>query len=153
MHFDTKEYLDALDAPSIDLGGRVYTGRLLSIHQWLPFKPRVSSVISEEGIEYTEIRKLCLDYCRAAFPRPWWKFWQRSVGRQVVALPPAVMMKALAAFFACQGRAMMLQPLVEESDAGDSDTTEPQPATSSHGSLGITEPTVSTPISGQPATG
>ncbi len=109
MRFDTPEYLEALEPPSVVLGSRTYVGRLLSIHQWMPLQPRVQAA-AQGDVALQEIHNLALAYCRVAFPKPWWKFWRRSVGRQLVKLPPNVLMRALASFFACQGRAMVLPP-------------------------------------------
>lgn len=108
MSFDADAYLDSLQPPEIKLGGKTYKGRLLSLEEWMPFEPRLQAVASEKAT-VEEIRGVIKDFCDAVFPVPLLdllNFRRKTVGEQVVALPPAALLKAAAYFFECQARAM-----------------------------------------------
>lgn len=102
MSFNADAYLKALRLPSITLGGRTYTGRHLSLDEFLPFAERVAK-LGAGKLSWEETKHLVRDYCRAAFPQPW---WQKPVAEKLLRTPPAVIKKALSDFFACQARAM-----------------------------------------------
>ena len=124
MRFDADELLSALERPSLKIGGRTYTGRLLSFVEFLPLEGLLQKAIAE-GWGAPEFKRLILEYCRLAFPRPWWAFWRPRLGRVLLRQPPRIVVEAIKAFFACQKEATRLA--AEGSSTG---SVEPQPATS-----------------------
>jgi len=129
MSFDADAYLEALQPPEITVGGKHYMGRFLSIEDWAPFEPRLAKF--KEAQELLDMQKLdpkaiqahantvkqvIRDFCNAAFPSPWYQLfnpWYRTVAEQVLALPPAAMMKAAVDFFESQARALDVNRALE----------------------------------------
>lgn len=80
-HFDADAYLEAIEKPSLTIGGRVYEGELLSLEEYLPFIKRLNKFaelnteelkdpveIAKLEIEYESLRQ---DFFRAIFPKKW----------------------------------------------------------------------------------
>jgi len=65
VRFDGDEVLEALEPPSLKLGGRVYTGRILSLFEFLPFEERLKEA-SEKGWNSREYSQVVLRFCRLA---------------------------------------------------------------------------------------
>ena len=80
----------ALEAPVIEVGGKEYTGRILSLHQMLPLIKRFEDMGDAVGIE--ELASLLADtFASAGFPP--------EVAEQI---PLAVMDEVLTDFFEAQ---------------------------------------------------
>ena len=105
--FDADARKEALERPTVKLGGRTYTGRLLSIEQFAPFNERVQG---KKQLSFDDIMTLVGDYCDEVFPRPWWKRWQPSVRDLLLMQPPVVVLEAWKDFFRCQVLACGLDP-------------------------------------------
>lgn len=112
--FDADKYLSTIERPSIRLKGRVHTGRLLSIQEWLTFEPEMKRVQAradgEEGLQIEELRAILRRYINAVFPKPRWRFWERSVSSLILELPIPLQVKALKSFLACQVAALNADP-------------------------------------------
>jgi len=121
MAFDADAYLEALGHPTITIGGRTHKGRLLSIEEWLPFEPMMKKAAAR-NMEFSELKTLVKKYCRKIFPRRF-RFWRRSVGSQILKLPPQAMIEAMVSFFECQGRVMVDGPSQEEELQGPQQDT------------------------------
>jgi hypothetical protein len=106
--FDADQYLEAVRLPELKYGGKVYRGELLSEDQWMRFAPRFQQAARGE-LSWVEYRVLVWQLGRAFFPKPFWKVWERSVGRILLRLPPKVREAALKDFLAAQGDAMGLR--------------------------------------------
>jgi hypothetical protein len=107
--FDADARAEALELPKVSIGGRTYTGRLLSIEQFAPFNERVQG---KKLLSFDDIMTLVGDYCDVVFPHPWWKRWQSSVRELLLAQPPVVVLEAWRDFFRCQVLACGLDPSV-----------------------------------------
>lgn len=103
-HFDADQYVAGLEHPTITVSGETYVGRILSAVEFMPYEIRMRAVVAGD-VEGTDLARLIMDYCNVVFPLPWWKFWQPSIGRIVLGLPPLVMMEAVKSFLVCQGKA------------------------------------------------
>ncbi len=107
MAFDADAYLEALEPPTIKVGGTTYVGKFLSIEEWLPFEDRFRKI--DGDTEYPVIKRLMRDYCSQAFPVPWYQllnFKKKIVGELVTDLPPKAMLQAMRDFFKAQARAL-----------------------------------------------
>lgn len=103
--FDADEYLEALEPPVFKHKDRVHVGRILSEDEFLRFAPKLQAAARKE-LDYTEYRVLIWQLGRAMFPKPFWKFWEPSVGRILLRLPLKVREAALKDFFESQGKAL-----------------------------------------------
>jgi hypothetical protein len=84
---DVDALIQALEAPTITVGGNEYTGKILSLHQMLPLIKRFEDMSDTVGVE--ELAQLLADtFAAAGFPP--------EVAEQI---PLAVMDDVLTDFF------------------------------------------------------
>jgi hypothetical protein len=84
---DVDALIQALEAPEITVGGKTYTGKILSLHQMLPLIKRFEDMSDTVGVE--ELAQLLADtFAAAGFPP--------EVAEQI---PLAVMDDVLTDFF------------------------------------------------------
>ena len=84
---DVDALIQALEAPTITVGGNEYTGKILSLHQMLPLIKRFEDMSETVGVE--ELAQLLADtFAAAGFPP--------EVAEQI---PLAVMDDVLTDFF------------------------------------------------------
>ncbi len=150
--FDTREYLEGIEPPTfIAPNGKVYVGTVRSYDEWLPFQERLESTLGVDGLSVNNVRQIAYDLTRWLFPKPWWKFWQRSCVYHVMRLPPMVMVKAIFSFIQSQGQALGVE--IESTFPGkvpEADLSSGlKPDTSSHDSSGSTGTTSTTVPGGQ----
>ena len=84
---DVDALIQALEAPTITVGGKEYTGKILSLHQMLPLIKRFEDMSETVGVE--ELAQLLADTFAAAGFAP-------EVAEQI---PLAVMDDVLTDFF------------------------------------------------------
>ena len=129
--FDADAFLETLKPPQIKLGGVTYTGRLLSIEEWLPFESRLSAFkeVRENGNrikDLEEMKKVLKQFCDLAFPSPLWRImnpFRKTISERIVALPPAALFKATRDFFECQRRALDTLRQVSEEEVPSEEET------------------------------
>lgn len=64
--FDADAYLEALEKPTLTINGTTFTGRILSIVEWLPFEQRMEALSDDNNTDgYMAFAR---DYLRALFP-------------------------------------------------------------------------------------
>lgn len=114
MAFEANEFVDLLDRPELTVARsswweralvklrvlgrtRTYTGRLLSHAEWVPFAERLLAASAGE-LDVEEADAVYTAYLDTIGIPP----------RVVFALPPGVMVAALADFFVCQKSALRL---------------------------------------------
>lgn len=108
--FDAKQYLESLEpATFIDPKGRKHVGRILSYEEWLPFQERMRELSKGEPTP-EKTSKIIREFCGALFPKPWWKFWRRSVTQHVLMLPPTAAIAALQSFSQSQAKILEANP-------------------------------------------
>jgi len=140
--FDSDAYIAALEPPALKYEGRVYVGRTLSIHEWIPMEEPLRRCQSGEGTlhdAYTVIS----EFCRIAFRRPWWcfdwlRFWRTPVHKIVFKLPPVVLMELTRDFLASQAAAIGIVAAGERDDDGK--IRDSLPVTLSEGLSDSTDP-------------
>jgi hypothetical protein len=108
VNFNADAYLDAMERPSFTIGGRTHQGRILSFDEWLEFEPRMRAAVAGE-LGPNDLRLLVYQFVRRLFPKPWWRFWSRSVAWHLLSLPLEAQMKAVESFIRSQVRAMGLR--------------------------------------------
>lgn len=103
-HFDGDAYLAALRRPTLTLGGRTYTGRLLSFDEWAQFSHRLTGegagIRGNSIVDARRFRALVRDLTTTIYGRgrPWWALWRPTVAQQLLAAPLAVQLAALTSF-------------------------------------------------------
>lgn len=107
--FDTREYLKSLEPPTfVSADGRPYVGRVLSLHEWQRFEPRMAAARAHK-LAGDDLRRLIEDLVGAFFPRGR-KFWTRDFWQPVAwhirKLPPIGQLRACYDFMRSQGRAL-----------------------------------------------
>jgi hypothetical protein len=110
LNVDVDALTAALEPPSITISGQSYAGRVLSVEEWDAFAPRLKAAAGGT-LEPKELRLLIYQYVGAVFPKPWWKFWSRSVAWRFLQLPPQIQIQAFTSFFQSQMRAMGLEAM------------------------------------------
>ena len=108
MAFDADEYLAALEPPRFRFRGREYTGRLLSVEEWEPFRGRLAS-LDADGEDVGELRDLLREFVDTLFPREWWRVWRPRVSDLFLTLPFGAQLAAFQDFVQAQARAMQQQ--------------------------------------------
>lgn len=104
VEFDGDAYLAALTLPTLKLGGRVYTGRLLGFEEYLAFRERLTGpaagIAGDSLVSPQKFSRLVRDLTTAIFGRgrPWWMLWRPTLAAQLVALPFPLQVEALKSF-------------------------------------------------------
>lgn len=105
-HFDADAYQAAMSPPTLHLNGRLLTGRLLSLDEYLQFADRLSSAgagLAGDGNTVADgrrFRQLVRDLTRMIYGRgrPWWAVWRRTIADELLEKPVAVQLEALKSF-------------------------------------------------------
>lgn len=101
--FDADAYLATLKKPEFTLNGKTYTGRILSVEQWLPFATRFEKLGNDE-LSPTEILELSRDFLRALYP---YRMSYRWLGDPVTMLMNSPALEPVVAdFFVLMVQAM-----------------------------------------------
>lgn len=106
--FDGDALLASLKLPTITLKGRTYTGRLLSMPEFLTFRERLTGpaagVAGDTIVEARRFAALVRDLTVAIYGRgrPWWAVWRPTVAAHLLAMPAAVQVEALKSFLQSQ---------------------------------------------------
>jgi hypothetical protein len=98
--FDADAVVDALAAPAVKVGGRVYVGVVLS---YLEHARVIGLANAARQSNLTEAQSLAAmrAVLSAFFPRPWWAFWRPDVpGRILRTVPLSGVADLVAHFFA-----------------------------------------------------
>lgn len=133
--FDGDAFLESLRLPAVKLDGRTYTGRLLSIPEWMRFCARLSEdgagVKGDEIVDEHRFRTLLLDLTRLVFGRgrPWWAFWRPTIAERIVAQSPAFQIAALQSFCRSQTEAFVGAAARVRAATGPTMETPPTPTT------------------------
>lgn len=104
VHFDADAYQSSLTLPTLHLNGRLYTGRLLSLDEYLQFAGRLSADgagIAGDTVRHgATFKALVRDLTTLIYGRgrPWWAFWRPTVAAQLLAMPLSVQLEALKSF-------------------------------------------------------
>ena len=72
--FDIDAYIESMERPAVVVDGKGYIGRILSLHEWLPFEQRFRTV--GESADPMASLTLITEYLYKVFPkskRPWHK--------------------------------------------------------------------------------
>lgn len=142
---------DVGDLPQLKVGGRIYTGRLISFDALVKYEPAMVKWGREE-LSHAEIRALVFRFFREVFPSPWWKLWEKSVAWAVLKLPLKKQMEVFFHFFHLQRRANLGdQPL--PSQTSGSDSPQPSAASTPEPSSASTSPTVAASRASSGSTG
>lgn len=72
MAFDADAFVAALECPSFTSGGRTFSGRILSVPEWMRLLTRKAELEARTEQSYDEVQALVLDMVRTMFPRPWY---------------------------------------------------------------------------------
>lgn len=134
---------DAGDLPQLKVGGRIYTGRLISFDALEKYEdPLVRAARGELGKQ--ERRLLVFRFFREVFPSPWWKVWETSVAWAVLKLPLMKQMEVFFHFFHHQQRANLGGgPLLSQTSGSDSppppaaETSDPAASASPTGTASL----------------
>ena len=133
MAIDVDLYLESLEPPIITIGGKTYRGRLLSLEEWLPFESQFQKIGDVAGvIQLKAIRDLIRDYCMVAFPVTIWQALnprRKPIAFQILALPPAAMIKVMKDFFVSQARGLDVHRALED-DANQDQSDDQSPPSS-----------------------
>lgn len=114
-YFDADAYLASLTRPQVRIDNIEYTGRLLSIEEWLEYEAlfdQISDAAAEgDGRKsVAEMRGFAERYLRAVFPREDLPWYVRLAGRdpvpKLLALPHAALTDLLGNFVVAQLRSM-----------------------------------------------
>ncbi len=120
--FDAQQYLDALSPPQFkDTKGRVHTGRLISYEEFLPFQRKMQTLATAPPSD-TVARTIIRSMVGLLFPKPWWKFWRRSVTAHVLRLPPPAAIAAMQDF--SQSLAKMYKAADREAEAAEASSQQ-----------------------------
>ena len=104
--FDAQEYLAAIEPPTfVAPNGKKYVGRVLSTDEFIPYQVAMREVTAGEQLDWRRLQRVLLRLTRAFFPKPRWRFWERSAASWVRTLPPVGQMRAMWDFMASQGKA------------------------------------------------
>jgi hypothetical protein len=113
------EYVAALEAPSMQIGGRLRPGRLLSYPEVARLK-QFMDAFGDDPDDPGALARVLRFACDAAYPTPLWQRaffpWRPSVAEQVLALPVAAQLKVLEDFLGSQA-AMMQRTALAGLDA------------------------------------
>lgn len=102
--FDGDAFLAALQRPTLTLGGRTYTGRLLSLPEYLRFQDRLTGagagIQGNRVVDPRRFAALVRELTTAIYGRgrPWWAVWRPTVAAQLARTPLAVQVEALLSF-------------------------------------------------------
>jgi hypothetical protein len=108
--FDAQQYLESLEPATFrDPKGRLHIGRVLSYQEWLPFQDRMRELSKGESSP-EKTTAIIREFCGALFPKPWWKFWRRSVAEHILMLPPPAAIEALQSFSQSQAKILTANP-------------------------------------------
>lgn len=124
MHFNADAYRTNIAPPSITLAGRTFTGRLLSLEQWMPLQHMIATLKrqlranqSEERVEsardayiaQARVKAAFKQLTAAMFPHPAWKVWEPSVASLLAREPMAVQEEAVKSFIQSQETSLRRQ--------------------------------------------
>lgn len=105
VHFDADAYAAALAPPAFTWRGRTYTGRLLSIEEFVALHA-ARPVGGDDPA--ADARAFARHAVAAWFPRPWWSPVNRAV-RAFLAMPDAAQVAAIQSFSGAQRAAMPMR--------------------------------------------
>lgn len=135
-HFNANAIAASLVEPVLELGRLSYTGRLLSIEEWLPFWERIQELTAANEKARAEGRpadrlaaaRLYREYLRTVFPRSRRRFWAPDPVPQLLAQPFEVVEGAMTFFFTLQLRASGMIPRTSSPPTAGSDSSGSTPA-------------------------
>jgi hypothetical protein len=121
---DAETLVGASTAPQVMVGGRTYTGRVLSLEEFAPFLPWADKAAKGE-LSPAEQAAFVRVFLGTVFPKPWWMVWHRThpAVKALCALPWSDLSEKFADFFARQ--VATLQPPTRKTSSGISTSDGP----------------------------
>lgn len=103
MVFDADAYSAAIEAPSVQLNNKTYTGRILSMEQFIPFSTRFDRLIAGQ-LSPLEESTLYREYLRMLFPKKLYYKWRGDPVDLLMKSP--ALTSTMIHFFVCQLHAL-----------------------------------------------
>lgn len=152
-HFDADSYRAAQEEPTLQIGGLLYRGRLLSIEEWLVYAGEIEQLRAadaratlrraENEDRFARDEELLPDirgsassayvalyrrYLRAVFPRRRFRFWAPDPVAGLMAMPWGVVTEAITRFFDLQALATKPRESTPTSGTSSAPSTRDAPA-------------------------